>query len=410
MLPDRETHAPGLGRRTPDVQALATIAGVEAVCRGTTLSVYPLVMYRAWGSAALVSQIYFAVGVVSLLTALTVPALTRLVSRRRIFSVAILLYVVSAALGIVGGRLATAALLCNAIAAATSFVCFNAYVLDCIPRAEFGRLETLRLFYGAVGWVIGPALGAWLLSLWGGAPFVVVALAALLMLWLKLQLRLGEGRTAAVPGRRRNHPLANVRRFFAQPRLVAGWFIALMRSCGWWFYFVYVGIFAVEHGLGDQVGGFASSVANLALLLAPLMLRWMQRHSVRSAVRAGCLLSGACFLAAALASWFPWATIGLLIAGTCALVLLDVCGGLPFMMAVKPSERTEMSSVYSSFRDASGILSPGVAWLVLLVAPLAGVFAASGAGLLGAWLVAGRMHPHLGVPGALRSRNRATRS
>jgi hypothetical protein len=69
-----------------------------------------------------------------------------------------------------------------------------------------------------------------------------------------------------------------------------------------------------------------------------------------------------------------------------------------------------MSSVYSSFRDASGILSPGVAWLVLLVAPLAGVFAASGAGLLGAWLVAGRMHPQLGVPGALRSRNRATRS
>ena len=31
---------------------------------------------------------------------------------------------------------------------------------------------------------------------------------------------------------------------------------------------------------------------------------------------------------------------------------------MPFLMAVKPSERTEMSAVYSSFRDVSGILTP----------------------------------------------------
>ena len=53
-------------------------------------------------------------------------------------------------------------------------------------------------------------------------------------------------------------------------------------------------------------------------------------------------------------------------------MLLDVAGGLPFLMAVKPSERTEMAAVYSSFRDVSGILTPGVAWLVLLVAPASG--------------------------------------
>jgi hypothetical protein len=65
-------------------------------------------------------------------------------------------------------------------------------------------------------------------------------------------------------------------------------------------------------------------------------------------------------------------------------------------MAVKPSERTEMSAVYSSFRDVSGILTPGVAWLVLLVAPLPGVFMACGAGLWLAWGIAGRLHPRLG--------------
>ena len=61
----------------------------------------------------------------------------------------------------------------------------------------------------------------------------------------------------------------------------------------------------------------------------------------------------------------PWVAVILLFAGSFSLVLLDVAGGLPFMMAVKPSERTEMAAVYSSFRDVSGILTPGAAWLVL---------------------------------------------
>ena len=47
-------------------------------------------------------------------------------------------------------------------------------------------------------------------------------------------------------------------------------------------------------------------------------------------------------------------------------------------MAVKPSERTEMAAVYSTFRDVSGFITPGVAWLVLLAAPVSGVFALAG--------------------------------
>jgi len=89
--------------------------------------------------------------------------------------------------------------------------------------------------------------------------------------------------------------------------------------------------------------------------------------------------------------------VALLMVGSIFLVLLDICGGLPFLMAVKPSERTEMSAVYSSFRDVSGILTPGVTWLVLLVAPLSGAFAAAGIGLLTAWSIARRLHPRIGA-------------
>jgi hypothetical protein len=66
-------------------------------------------------------------------------------------------------------------------------------------------------------------------------------------------------------------------------------------------------------------------------------------------------------------------------------------------MAVKPSERTEMAAVYASFRDVSGIATPGGAWLVLLVAPLPGVFAAVAAAMAACFLVAGRLHPRLGA-------------
>ena len=90
--------------------------------------------------------------------------------------------------------------------------------------------------------------------------------------------------------------------------------------------------------------------------------------------------------------------------GAYALVWLDICGGLPFLMSVKPSERTEMSAVYSSFRDVSGIVTPGVAWMVLHIAPMEAVFATMAVGMFAAWVIAGFVHPDLGVPGAERER------
>ena len=99
--------------------------------------------------------------------------------------------------------------------------------------------------------------------------------------------------------------------------------------------------------------------------------------------------------------------MGCLLAGTLFLVLLDTCAGLPFLMSVKPSERTEMSAVYSSFRDVSGIISPAIAWLVLQFSPVVGVFGVGALILLGAWQLAGRLHPELGVPGSARVRQGA---
>jgi ACDE family multidrug resistance protein len=55
-----------------------------------------------------------------------------------------------------------------------------------------------------------------------------------------------------------------------------------------------------------------------------------------------------------------------------------------------------MSTIYSSYRDVSGILTPGFAWGVLLVAPISGIFLLAGAALAIAYTVAGSVHPRLG--------------
>jgi hypothetical protein len=134
------------------------------------------------------------------------------------------------------------------------------------------------------------------------------------------------------------------------------------------------------------------------------MLRWMQRHTVRHAIRLGFGVAGLCFVAAMLTAAWPAPAIGWLALGGFFLVLLDLCGGLPFMMAVRPAERTEMSAVYSTFRDIAAVATPGLVWLVLQVAPLPVVFGVAGMLLLSAWWVSGFVHPNLGVPASRRPR------
>lgn len=42
-----------------------------------------------------------------------------------------------------------------------------------------------------------------------------------------------------------------------------------------------------------------------------------------------------------------------------------MCGGLPFLIAVGPSERTKMSAAYSTYRDVFGVITLGTAKLAI---------------------------------------------
>lgn len=391
-IPEWLRHAPA-----PSVRGFATLAGFEAVARGILISVFPIAMYDALQDAAQISLIYFVIGVISLVAGLLVPFLNRYIPRRWMYAIGTMGFVVGSGLAVIGTpEMIVFSLVLNSMASVITFVCFNAYVLDYIARIELGKCETLRMFYSALGWTGGPVLGVILWGWWKPAPFLISGIAAAAMLGVFLYMRMGNGKLITRAKQPPPNPLAFLARFFQQPRLIAGWLFAVIRSCGWWAYVVYLPIYAVENDLGAQLGGTLLSLTNAALFLSPLMLRWMQAHSVRHSVQTGFMACAILFSAASLGAATPWVAVALLFVGSFFLILLDICAGLPFLMAVKPSERTEMSAIYSSYRDVSGIATPGVAWLVLLAAPISGIFAAAGVASLLAWGIAGRLHPRLG--------------
>jgi ACDE family multidrug resistance protein len=392
-LPLALRHSP-----TPRIEHFALLSGLDAAIRGVLISTMPLVVYTALGTAQATSVLYFVAGIVALVWGLMVPWATRKVPRRWAYSGGVALYLIGNTLGAIGTAWSIPlALMCNAMATVTIFVCLNAYVLDYVDRVNLGKSQSTQMAYAAAAWTLGPLSGVWLYHHWAPAPFIVAgAFSAILMVtfWV---LRLGNGKQITRARRPAVNPLGYLGRFFSQPRLIAGWMFAVMRSCGWWVYVVYLPIFCIEAGLGDKLGGIALSISNALLFAAPALNRMARRLSVRRSVRAAFGLSGLLFCAAGLLAFLPWVTVALAMVASVFLVALDVVGGLPFLMSVKPSERTEMSAVYSSFRDVSGIVTPGMAWLVLFVAPLPGIFVAAGVGLLSAWAAAGRLHPRLGV-------------
>lgn len=391
-IPEWLRHSP-----TPGIRGFAVLAAAESVARGILVSVFPIAMYNALGDAETVSKIYFYIGVLSLVVSLFTPWMARFIPRRTLFTIATVCLGGGACLSGVGGYwLLPAGLALMTVSTVVVTICFNAYVMDFIERNSLGACETMRLFYSGAAWAFGPVAGVWLMELWRPAPFVISAIASLGLLAVFWYLRLGNGKNVAKARAPTPNPLAFLSRFLAQPRLVAGWIYAVVRSCGWWVYVVYLPIYAVENGYSDQIGGITLSITNGFLFTVPLMLRWMNGR-VRLAVRIGFACSGLAFFLAAVVYTSPGLAILLLMTGSFFLILLDMCAGLPFLMAVRPSERTEMSAVYSTYRDVSGVVTPGVAWMVLLLAPLYAVFAATGASLGATALLARNLHPRLGL-------------
>jgi len=380
----------------PGVKAFAMLSALESAARGILVSVLPIAMYRVFADAKVVSEVYFLIGVLSFITALAVPWMSRFIPRRWLYTIATTALIIGSAIGaLFDSWILAIGLGLNTLAVVVIMVCFNAYVMDYISRSKLGECESLRLFYSGAAWTIGPFLGIWLMGIWRPAPFILSALSACILLVVFWMYRLGNGKAINKAKTRTPNPFAYLYRFMRQPRLVAGWTFAVIKSCAWWVYVVYLPIYAVENGFSEQLGGLLLSVSNAFLFLTPLMLRAM-RGRVRKAIILGFSASGVFYLLASFDIAGPTLVIALLVTASMFLILLDMSAGLPFLMAVRPSDRTEMAAVYSTYRDVSGVLTPGAASLLLIFAPLHFMFSLTAVSLFSCAWLGTKLHPRLG--------------
>jgi hypothetical protein len=87
-------------------------------------------------------------------------------------------------------------------------------------------------------------------------------------------------------------------------------------------------------------------------------------------------------VAIALAGGVPWMVAAVLVAAAITTGAIDGAGNVPFLRAVHPMERAEMTTVFATYRDVAQLAPPGVFALLLKVFHLPAVFVAGGLGML----------------------------
>jgi MFS family permease len=368
----------------PRATTFATLFALLTFCRALLITVVPLSAHSLLGDAQKVSMLYFGVSGVGVCGALAVPLLVYRLKRRWVFSLGAVAMAFAAfflSLGTFPGLVL--GMIFQVFSIACMEITFNLYLMDHIPRTELGRFEPLRMFFASGSWIVGPWLGVYLQRhLVDWAPFALSAAAAVVMLGFFWFLRLTEDPAVAPAKSVAPNPIRYLPHFFVQPRLRLAWVLALARS-GWWaMFFIYALIYCVTAGLGEVVGGAIASVASASLFIVPLWGWVGRRYGLRRLLLVGYCLSALASFAVAAAAGVPWLGAAALLAAAFSTGTIDGGGNVPFLRAVHPLERAEMTTVFATYRDVSQLAPPGIFALILKVFELPAVFIAAGGAML----------------------------
>ncbi len=372
----------------PRREALAFLSlfFVPAAVQAILLTVLPLEALHLLGTARTVTLLYVGTGLVAIVGRFSIPFLVRLIRRRFVFTLGTLLLALSSALMALEH---VPSLALGLVFSTFGFACVEVtsqlYLLDHVPRQALKHFEPMRLFASAGPWMIGPWLGVYLQQhVTFATPFIIAGVASILLLGLFWSLRLGENAMLTAMRRPPTNPLRYLRRFFAQPRLRLAWTLAAARSSWWSTFYVYAPIFAVTAGLGAEVGGIVTSIGTGWIWMVPLWGWAGRRMGLRRLLLIGYAVAGVLSIFASAAFGWPWAGAILLVIAAFGTEIIDGAGNLLFLRAVHPYERSEMTTVFASFRDVAQLGSPVVCSLLLSVFSLSSVFVAAGVMMLAA--------------------------
>lgn len=355
---------------------LARMSGIEGFSRAILVSIVPLVALEALGTKENVALVYLLGGFLTLCITLNVGTLERLLQRRWVVTLgggflivaAVLLHSRSTLFLPVGIGLRSAA-------ASVYTVCLSLYIMDYIGKQDLTRNESRRTQYTGLAWLTGPALGSWLVETGHvELPFLLSIIAALSMLLYFWRLRLGDNMVLRKAQSQADNPWQSIKRYWGQKRLRIAYGITVSRSSYWVALYVYGPIYLVEAGLPIWSAGLLLSGVSAMLFLSPLIRRVSDRFGTRQVIYTGLTITGISLMALGLVG--PPRPLGIVfwVTGAVGGVLLDVLGNIPFMRSVKPRERVAMTSVFSTWREASELLTPLLVSAVLVFLPFHAFF------------------------------------
>jgi MFS family permease len=341
---------------------------LESLVRSFNSGVLSIQAYDLMGSSQKVSELATVVSLTVLCVTLMMPALFGRFRRRWAYTIGgALLICGSLALASFTVTGQYSGMVLRNSGASIMNVTLQLYILDHIRKSELTTSEPLRLAISTFAWVVGPASGVWLYTHYGSiAPQMAAIAAALLVLSVFWYLRLHD-KVNMPPGNLQNfNPLKNTARFVAQPRLRLAWAIAFGRSCFWATFFTYGPLLMIEGGLGKQAGGLIVSFSQLFLLSAFGFGALAKRIGVRGVITlCFVMISVATVLAGLLGLHSPNASAALLLVAALFASGIDSVGGIPFLRAVRPLERQQMTAVYRTFIEFSELI-PSLIFVVAL--------------------------------------------
>ena len=351
-------------------RAIARLSGLEGLARSLPTAVVPLIALEALGTKAAVSYAYVGGSLLALVATLNVGRLEQFMARRWVVTMSMALLAGGCAvLTFADGAMFALGIGMVATQAAIFSVCLSLYILDNIERRHLTFNESRRMVRNSWAWTAGPLVGVWLWTQYGRpTPFILSIGLCGLTLWFFWVQRLGP-RETFTPRSKAPSPLQNIPQFFRQHYLRIAYFVTFIRGLFWASLFIYAPLYVVEAGLPTWMAGALLSTVAALLVFSPLVHRVAARFGARAVIVCGfCSLGTALFVLAALGDARPagvavwiWAAVG--------AAAIDVVGNVPFMRTVRPRQRVEMTTVFSTWREMSSLLSPALAAAVLLVAP-----------------------------------------
>jgi MFS family permease len=137
----------------------------------------------------------------------------------------------------------------------------------------------------------------------------------------------------------------------------------------------------VSHGASQTTGAALVSLSNALLFFGPLFGRLGARLGLRITIIGSFILLSIATIAAGLVH-DSMTLMVLLLIGSIFTTQLDAVGNIPFLRAVRASERAEMVTVFRTYIDLSDLIPVALFTVLLRFLPMETVFIATGAAML----------------------------